>query len=67
MSFHTTNYGMFAGGLPRDMNGYCHTTVAEWQRAGFSRDEARDLARQAKAAIREADAALEKWRNGGAR
>jgi len=62
MSFHTTNYGRFGSALPADTNGYCHTTVREWQLAGYSRDEARELARRAKTEIRIADAALANWR-----
>lgn len=62
-SFHATNYGMFGGALPTDREGYCHLTVRGWRKAGYSAAEARELARRAKEAKREADAALAEWRS----
>lgn len=61
-TFHASNYGRFGAMLPTDTHGYVHLTIAGWVRAGYSRDEARELARNAKAAVREADEALVQWR-----
>ena len=61
-TFHATNYGLFGSALPTDTEGYCHLTVKGWRDAGYSTQEARELAARAKEAVREADAALAEWR-----
>ncbi len=73
-SFHATNFGSFAGGLPTDMDGYCHTTIAGWMAAHvdfgserLTRSELRDWAREqaaaARKAVAEANAALTEWQS----
>lgn len=62
-SFHHTNFGSFGGSLPTDCQGYVHLTVKGWMDAGKSREEARELARTAKAAVAEAEEALDAWRS----
>jgi hypothetical protein len=62
-TFHATNYGRFGDSLPTDSEGYCHLTVKGWRDAGYSTEEAREKAKAAKEAVREADAALAEWRN----
>ena len=59
------NYGSFSSGIPTDNEGYCHLTIAGWRaRRGIAPPEARDFwARRAKEAVKEADAALNEWRN----
>ncbi len=51
------------GALPTDGEGYCHTTVRGWLRAGKSRAEAREMAAVAKEAVAEAEARLAEWQN----
>lgn len=29
-SYHTMHFGMFGGAIPRDMDGYTHTTARDW-------------------------------------
>lgn len=62
-SFHHTNFGRFGGGLPTDSEGYVHLTIAGWMRAGYSRENARELVKRAKAATAAAEEALAKWRD----
>jgi hypothetical protein len=62
-TFHASNFGSFAGGLPTDNEGYVHLTIKGWMGAGYSRDDARELAARAKEAVAAADKSLEQWRN----
>lgn len=72
--FHVSNYGSFGAGLPRDIDGFCYTTVKGWLSAkmdwGHPSDEAdrrwyaAELAAEARAAIRVADRELRKWQKG---
>ena len=78
MSFHASNYGSLGGGIPTDLEGYAHTTIAGWMSArmdwGTGRasrserlDACRELAARVREAVREADSALARWQEGGAR
>lgn len=75
MSFHASYYGDFSAGIPTDLDGYAHTTIAGWLAARMdwgtgrvSRAErietCRDLAAQVRRQVREADAALAAWQAG---
>ena len=52
-SFHRTNLGSFGENLTTDMDGYVHTTIAEWMAANvdfgsetMTRTQLRDWARE---------------------
>jgi len=60
-TFHVSNFGSFGGSLPRDNDGYCHLTVKGWRDAGYSRDDARELAARAKEATAAAERELADW------
>jgi hypothetical protein len=62
-TFHASNFGSFGGNLPTDTEGYVHLTIKGWIAAGYSRDEARELAARAKEAVADAEKALENWRS----
>lgn len=62
-SFHISNFGSFGGALPQDQEGYCHLTAKGWAEAGYSRDEARELAARAKEATADAERALAEWQS----
>lgn len=72
MTFHKSNLGSFGDRLPCDMQGYVRTTAAEifaaqdkYDTAGknLTEEEAEEMAETAKAAVLEAEAALEEWHN----
>lgn len=74
-SFHATNLGSFGDSLPTDMDGYCHTTIADWMAAPVDfgsenltrselRDWARDTAAEARAALKKSEAGLAEWQAG---
>ena len=73
MKFHSTNLGKFGTHVPRDLDGYAHTTIAGWLHArmdwgmGSTRSDrleiARDLAQKTRAAAKEAQAHLDEWRS----
>lgn len=70
-SFHHTTYGARAAGMPRDLDGYVHTTAAAWLAAPMdsaggpmTAGQAEELAEQARAAVRAAEASLALWRDG---
>lgn len=72
MTFHTTNYGRFADGIPTDIDGYAHTTAREWMAApmdwGTNAPRSCRLtvcaekARETREQLKSADAALAEWR-----
>ena len=62
-TFHSSNFGAFGGALPTDNDGYVHLTIKGWVDAGYSRDEARELASRAKDATAEAEKALADWQS----
>ena len=68
MTYHISNWGSYSAGIPVDQDGYTHTSIREWLEAplywGAKRryERARELARKARKAIAEADAALDAWR-----
>lgn len=72
-SFHATNYGSFSGQIPIDLDGYAHTTQAAWMKApmdwgsgdvprSYRLERCKELAAQTRAAVKQADAALDDWR-----
>lgn len=73
-SFHKTNLGGYGESLPCDLDGYVHTSIAGWMSAnmdgmawdGYSyaqkRESCREMAAAARAAVKEAAAALDGWR-----
>jgi hypothetical protein len=68
--YHYTLYGQFGGSLPRDLDGYVHLTAAGWLAAPMdtggepmTAEQAAELAEQAQAATREAEAAVAEWRS----
>jgi hypothetical protein len=69
-SFHVTVYGTLGRGIPTDLDGYTYTSIAGWLGArmdwsGFTQKEklavCREKAREARAAINAADAAVAKY------
>ena len=70
-SYHHTMYGDYGRSLPRDLDGYVHLTAAGWLAAPvdaagepMDAEQAEHLAEQARAATREAEAAVAAWRAG---
>lgn len=68
-SYHYSVYGDFGRGLPRDLDGYVHLTAAGWLAAPvdtagepMTAEQAESLAEQARAATREAEAAVATYR-----
>jgi NAD(P)H-dependent FMN reductase len=68
MTYHVSTWRRCGQYLPKDLDGYTHTSIREWLAAplycGAERryDCARELAREAREAIAEADAAVSAWR-----
>jgi len=67
--YHYSVYGDHGRDLPRDLDGYVHLTAAGWLAAPMDTagqpmtdDQAEELAEQARAATREAEAELADWR-----
>jgi len=74
MSFHITNYGSFGGSIPRDIDGFAHTTQAGWMRANIDEGGMRntrpvrlahckELATRTRDAVKAADRRLAAWRS----
>jgi hypothetical protein len=72
-AYHVTMFGAYGRNIPTDMDGYTYTTIREWMEARVDwgaesvpyhvrREWARKQASRARAAIREATAAIEEWR-----
>jgi hypothetical protein len=67
-SFHVSNFGAFAGGLPADLDGYCHLTAEEWLAAPMDAMSPLDqwsaeaLAESAREATEAAETSLAEWR-----
>lgn len=64
-SYHYTVYGSAGVSLPRDLDGYVHLTAAGWLAAPMdaagdpmTAEQAEELAQKARAATREAEAAV---------
>ncbi len=75
--FHITNYGNFSTGIPRDIDGYAYTTQKGWMEANmdwgtdggrgsraYRMERCKELATETRAAVRDADKALDDWRGG---
>jgi hypothetical protein len=67
--YHYTVYGDYGRDLPRDLDGYVHLTAAGWLAAPMdtagepmTEEQAAELAAQAIAATREAEAGIAAWR-----
>ena len=71
--FHTSNYGSFSRNIPADIDGYAHTTQAGWMGANMDwgspcpdrahrLERCKELASEARAAVKDADKALAEWR-----
>lgn len=68
-SYHHSVYGDYGRDLPRDLDGYVHLTAAGWLAAPvdtagepMTEEQAENLAEQARAATREAEAGIAEWR-----
>ena len=71
--YHKSNFGKFGESLPVDIDGYTHTTISGWLHAnvdwgtrGPYRDKyeaASEMARDARAAIKRAESAVDDWQN----
>ena len=64
-SFHISNLGSFGGNLTADMDGYVYTTISgvlsgRWD-GKMTRDQAREIARDNKVELAEAEAELAEW------
>jgi len=72
MKFHISNLGKFGTNVPRDLDGYAHTTIQGWLRArmdwgsGSTRSDrleiARDRAQRTREAVKSAEGDLNEWR-----
>jgi hypothetical protein len=67
--YHYSAYGDYGRDLPRDLDGYVHLTAAGWLAAPMdtagepmTEEQAAELAEQAAAATREAEAGIAAWR-----
>ena len=68
-SYHWTAYGSAGESLPRDLHGFVHLTAAAWLAAPMdtgsagpmTEEQAEELAEQARAGTREAEAAVAAW------
>ncbi len=73
-SFHKSNLGDFGASLPCDIDGYVHTTIKGWMGANLDaltwrgytyrqkRAACREMARDARVAVRAALKELGEWR-----
>ena len=69
-SYHYTMLGAYGRDLPRDLDGYVHLTAAAWLAAPMdtgsagpmTEEQADELAGEARAATREAEAAVAVFR-----
>lgn len=67
-SYHVNNFGKFGGNIPRDLQGFTHTTPEEWGAApmdwggcGAMVEDCEDLAERSIRAIDAAENALARW------
>lgn len=67
-SFHISNFGGSCGHMPRDLDGFIHTTAAEWLRAPMDAadgpmtlEQAEELAWVSREEIEAAEAEIVAW------
>jgi hypothetical protein len=69
MTYHKTQFGQFGNSLPVDLDGFTHTTAAEWLAAPLdaidgppSEDWAEEQATRAIQELADANQAIQEWR-----